>query len=101
MLNAYFFRIKFKKIENRKEIQVSVRNLVIKLRNENKSYGEIAKIVNLSRSTVQTIVRNYNKNGAIENTTRTGRRNLLSKRDVSCILKEVNRDPKIHTYIHT
>ena len=67
-------------MENRREIQTSVRNLVITLRNENKSCGEIAKIVNLSRSTVQTIVRNYNKNGSTENKTRTGRPKFLSRR---------------------
>ena len=51
--------------------------------------------MNLSRSTVQTIVRNYNKNGTTENKTRKGRLKLLSRRDVSFIFKEVNRDPKI------
>lgn len=80
---------------NRKEIQISVRNLVINLRKENKSYGEIAKIVKLSRSTVQTIIKNYNNTNSTENKPRSGRPKKLSRRDISCILKEVNRDPKI------
>lgn len=34
--------------EKRKEIGVDIRNLIIKLRQEKKSYGEIAKIVKKS-----------------------------------------------------
>ena len=61
-----------------KEIQISIRNLVIKLRQENKSYGEIAKAVSLSRSTAQTIVRNYNNTKSTENKSRSGRPKKLS-----------------------
>lgn len=82
-------------MESRKEIQISVRNLIIKLRNENKSYGEIAKLVKLSRSTVQTIIRNHKNTDSTENKPRSGRPKKLSRRDVSSIVKKVNIDPKI------
>lgn len=80
---------------NRKEIQISVRNLVVSLRKEEKSYCEIAKMVKLSRATVQTIIRNYNNTNSTENKPRSGRPKKLSRRDVSSIIKEVNQDPKI------
>lgn len=82
-------------MEKRNEISISVRNLVINLRKEQKSYGEIAKTVNVSRSTVQTIIKNYNKKGNTENQPRSGRPKKLSRRDVSSILKEVSVDLKI------
>lgn len=80
---------------NRKEIPIPVRNIVVKLRKEKKSYGEIAKIVKLPRATVQTIVKNYINNKSVENNPRSGRPKKLTRRDVSFILKEVNKDPKI------
>lgn len=82
-------------MKNRKEIHISVRNMVVNLRKENKSYGEIAKTVKLSRSTVQTIIRNYNNNNSTENKPRSGRPKKLSRGDVSSFIKVVNQDPKI------
>ena len=81
---------------SRKEISIDVRNLVVKHRNECKSYGEIAKLLNLSKSTVQTIFNNFENNGTVENKPRSGRPKKLNRRDVSFILKEVNKDPKIN-----
>ena len=83
-------------MENRKEIQLSVRNLVVKMRSENKSYGGIGKILKPSRSIVQTIIRNYEGTNSTENKPRSGRLRKLSRRDVSSILKEVNQEPKIN-----
>lgn len=80
---------------NRRDIQQSVRNLVVDLRKENKSYGKIAKIVILSRSTVQTIVKNYQNTNSTENKPRSGRPKKLSRHDVSSVLKEVQKDQKI------
>lgn len=78
----------------RKEISIDVRNLVIKHRNEKKSLGEIAKLLNLSKATIQTVVNNYNETGSTENKPRSGRPKKLSRRDTSFILKEVDQNPK-------
>lgn len=86
-------------MEKRKEIEISLRNLIIKLRSENISYGNIAKTVKLSRSTVQTIIRNYNNSGTIENKALSGTTKRLSRRDVSSMLKKVVKDSKISSRI--
>lgn len=80
----------------RKEISTDVRQLVVKYRNERKSFGEIAKLLNLSKSTVQTIFNNFENTNNFENKPRSGRPKKLSRRDVSFILKEVDNNPKVH-----
>ncbi|GBP03423.1 Transposable element Tcb1 transposase [Eumeta japonica] len=82
-------------MEGRKQIPISVRNIVVSQRKEGKSYGEISKIVKISRATVQTILRNYRETNSTENKPRTGRPKKLSRHDVSSLLKEVKRDPKL------
>lgn len=81
---------------SRKEIATDIRNLLIKCRNERKSFGEIAKMANLSKSTVQTICKNFENTGTVENKPRSGRPKKLSRRDESFILKEVNENPKVN-----
>lgn len=80
----------------RKEISADVRKLVIKHRNENKSFGEIAKLLYLSKSTVHNIFNNYKKSSSVESKPRTGRPKKLNRRDISFIRKEVDRNPKVH-----
>lgn len=58
---------------SRKEISTDVRNLVVKYRNEKKSFGEISKLLNLSKSTVQTVFNNLKNTGSVENKPRSGR----------------------------
>lgn len=82
-------------MSSRKEVSVEIRKMVIKYRKEKKSYGEIAKMVNLSRATVQTIIKNYNETGSFSSKKRTGRPKKLSARDVRFILKEVSQNPRL------
>lgn len=71
-----------------------MRKLIIRLRKENKSYGEIAKIVNMSRSSIQTVVKNYNKYQTTENRHRSGRPSKLTDRDKRDVIRIVTANPK-------
>ncbi|GFY44517.1 hypothetical protein TNIN_203281 [Trichonephila inaurata madagascariensis] len=77
-----------------KETSLELRNLIVKLKGENKSYSEIAKIVK-PRSTVQTIYRNYVMCGNVLNKSRCGRPHKLSDRDARAIVRKVKKNPKI------
>ena len=77
----------------RKEISVDIRNLIVKLRNEGKSYNQISKTVCKSRSTVQTVIKNVTVNGSVLNKRRTGRPKLLNDRDVRSVLRKVKIIP--------
>lgn len=62
------------------EISEPIRRTVVKLRNEGTSLNEIGKILNLKKSTVQTIINNFQKYGNYENRARTGRPRILDNR---------------------
>lgn len=78
----------------RKEISTDIRNLVVKYKNENKSFGEIAKLLNLSKSTVQTIFNNYKNNGTVENKIRSGRQKKSKGRKF--YYKRSGKNPKVN-----
>lgn len=78
-----------------KETSLELRNLVVKLKCEKKSYAEIAKIVKKSRSTVQTIYRNFVKRGNVLSKSRCGRPRKLDDREARAILRKVKKNPKI------
>lgn len=80
--------------EKRKETSVEIRNIIIKLRKENKSYGKIAEIMKKSRATVQSIIKKYESTGTVLNEKRSGRPKVLSNRDVRMLLKNVKKNPK-------
>ncbi|GFY44796.1 transposable element Tc1 transposase [Trichonephila inaurata madagascariensis] len=78
-----------------KETSLELRNLIVKLKGENKSYSEIAKIVKKPRSILQTIYRNYVMRGNVLNKSRCGRPHKLSDRDARAIVRKVKKNPKI------
>ncbi|GFY54979.1 transposable element Tcb1 transposase [Trichonephila inaurata madagascariensis] len=78
-----------------KETSLELQNLIVKLKDENKSYSEIAKIVKKPRSTVQTIYRNYVMRGNMLNKSRCGHPHKLSDRDARAIVRKVKKNPKI------
>lgn len=49
-----------------KELEISVKNLIIKHFNEGKSYRGIGKLLNVSFSSVQNIVRKYKEHYSVE-----------------------------------
>lgn len=81
-------------MSGRKEISAEVRKLVVKLSNEGKSMAKVGQIVSLSKSTVQTILKNYKKNKSYESLPRTGRPLKLNERLRRKIVREVIDNPK-------
>lgn len=78
----------------RREISDSIRELIVKLKSEGKSLAEISKIVGRPRSSVQTVLRNYNNTGTIRNKSRNGRPALLSVREKRYVLNKIKQNPK-------
>ena len=55
---------------------------------------EIGEILNLSKSTVQVIVKNFETTGSYENKLRSGRPPKLNERIQHRILREINEHPR-------
>lgn len=81
---------------SRTEISKDLRKLVVEHRNNKKSFGEISKLLNLSKSTVHTIFNNFKQSSCFESKPRSGRPKKLNRREVSFIRNEVEKNPKIH-----
>ena len=75
------------------EISVSVRDRVIFLRQNGQSYREIGKTLNLSFTTVQYIVKKYEKTKSTDNQPRTGRPKVLTNRERRYIIKKATKYP--------
>lgn len=77
-----------------KEISEDIRKMVVKLRREGKSLQGIGEILNLTKPTVQTIIKNFENNGNYANKHRSGRPRKLTERLERTIIRTVKDNPK-------
>lgn len=77
------------------KVPVDIKKLIIKYKDEGKSYAEIAGSVGRSRSTVQSVVKNYKKNQSFNGASGRGRKSVLSEHMKRKIERLVKTDPKI------
>nr|XP_042913783.1 uncharacterized protein LOC122273862 [Parasteatoda tepidariorum] len=73
------------------ETSLELRNMIVRMKCEKKSFAEIVK---KSRSTVQTIYRNYVMRVNVLNKYRCGRPRKLNDRDAGTIVRKVKKNPK-------
>lgn len=65
-----------------KPICKEIRSLVLDYYKSGKTFGEIAKQLNLSKSSVQGVINNFKKNGNIDNNiVNRGRKSAITERD--------------------
>lgn len=79
----------------RKELTIKEREIIMTLYRQQKSYSEIAKVVNRSRYSVRTVIKNVLKTKTVINKVRTGRPSKLDNRERRKILKMVKTNPRI------
>lgn len=80
----------------RKKIPLDTRNLMVQLREERKSFREIANMVKIIRAAVQSIIKNFNLRGTTSNKLRSGCPTKLNTRDVRTIIRKVQNNLKIN-----
>lgn len=79
-----------------KALSEDIRQLIIDKYKFNKSYGEIAKELNLSRSTIQSIIENYKKTGCVApKTHEIGRKSKLTARDIRALDTIIKKDRRV------
>ncbi|GFU49051.1 transposable element Tcb1 transposase [Trichonephila clavipes] len=78
-----------------RELDVTVKSMIIQLRNKGLTYRAIGIQLNISLFTVRSIVKKFNETGSIKNKVRSGRPGMFSAREKRSIIKEVKKNPKI------
>lgn len=76
-----------------KQSSSDIREFVLKLRNEGKTFREIGTIINRSHNTAKKIVDKYKKYGKVENRPGAGRRKILKEAEIRSIVRDVKRNP--------
>lgn len=78
-----------------REVALVMRNRIIELHKNGKSYREIGKAIQLPFTTVGYIVRKYEELGSIENKPRPGRLNKLTMRVKRSVVKTALKNPMV------
>ena len=76
-----------------KELSLSVKQVIIMLKNQNKPIREIAKTLGVAKSTVWNILKKKERNGELSNTKRRGRPWKTTVVDDGRILSLVKKNP--------
>ncbi|GBN34002.1 hypothetical protein AVEN_143999-1 [Araneus ventricosus] len=76
-----------------RETTISILKLIIFHHSSGKSVRNIAKLVNLSHSTVQCVLKRFKEENWIENKVRKGRPAKLTKRDQRFIIRKFVKNP--------
>ena len=79
-----------------KEFTNNIQELIIFQRISVKSIWNITKLVNLSHSTVQYVIKCFKEENKIENNVRKGRSKKLTKRDETFIIKKIVKNPHLN-----
>ncbi|KAF8470735.1 hypothetical protein BDZ91DRAFT_718874 [Kalaharituber pfeilii] len=79
----------------RRELSDVEKGRIIALLEQNLSYGQIARIMNRSRSTISSFSQRYKDRGTHENAPRSGRPRKIDEATGNAILDAVKHDPKI------
>ncbi|GBO31425.1 hypothetical protein AVEN_172158-1 [Araneus ventricosus] len=78
---------------SRKETTISIRKLIIFHHSSGKSVRNISKLVNLSHSTMQYVIKRFKEENRIENKVRKGRPAKLTECDQRFIIRKFVKNP--------
>lgn len=76
------------------ETTESERKIILNLHKNNKSYGEIGKIVNRSPYTVRSVIKRFKGSNNLKNRARKGRPRKISKKGGRKIVRMIKKKPK-------
>ncbi|XP_076652426.1 uncharacterized protein LOC143358836 [Halictus rubicundus] len=77
------------------EIPENERKLIVKWRNEGKTYGEISKLLNINRSAIHYILKRSKYEGTVKNKYSSGRPKKLTEKEERALIGEIKRNKKI------
>ncbi|KAI4895132.1 hypothetical protein NFI96_026646 [Prochilodus magdalenae] len=77
-----------------KEISQDIRKRIVDLHKSGSSLGAISRCLKVPRSSVQTIIRKYKKDGNVQPSYRSGRKKVLCPRDERALVRSVHIKPR-------
>ncbi|XP_061168330.1 uncharacterized protein LOC133177281 [Saccostrea echinata] len=80
-----------------KELDTSVRRMVVKAYKENRNTSELERILGIPMSTIRSIVKKFDETGQVENRRGRGRKKVFTDRDKNK-LSRVVKENKRRTY---
>ncbi|GBM65332.1 hypothetical protein AVEN_157564-1 [Araneus ventricosus] len=80
---------------SRKETTISIRKLIIFHHSSGKSVRNIAKLFNLSHSTVQYVIKRFKEENRIDSKVRKCRQAKLTERDQRFIIRKFVKNPRL------
>ncbi|GBM16175.1 hypothetical protein AVEN_126443-1 [Araneus ventricosus] len=80
---------------SRKKTTMCIRKLIIFHHSSGKSVRNIAKLVHLSHSTVQYVIKRFKEENRIENKVRKDRSAKLTERDQRFIIRKFVKNPRL------
>ena len=78
----------------RKELSSEVRKVTVQSHQEGKNQCEFARIFNISRSTIKSIIKKYKQHGAVENRPGRGKKCLFTNSDVNQLSRAAKHNRK-------
>lgn len=81
--------------EKRKELSVAERKVILNLRNQGKSYTEVASVTQRSRATVQSVIMRFGDRETMQSKPRHGRPRKLTSAEEKFIRRTVRKEPDI------
>ncbi|KAI4889188.1 hypothetical protein NFI96_032654 [Prochilodus magdalenae] len=77
-----------------KEISQDIRKRIVDLHKSGSSLGATSRCLKVPRSSVQTIIRKYKKDGNVQPSYRSGRKKVLCPRDERALVRSVHINPR-------
>ncbi|KAI4886726.1 hypothetical protein NFI96_014783, partial [Prochilodus magdalenae] len=77
-----------------KEISQDIRKRIVDLHKSGSSLGAISRCLKVPRSSVQTIICKYKKDGNVQPSYRSGRKKVLCPRDERALVRSVHINPR-------
>ena len=74
-----------------KELTPGEKDVIVKLENESFSHRQIASMLGIPRTTMDSVLNKFHQTGSTENLKRSGRRGILGDRGKTALLRSVKK----------
>ena len=78
------------------ELTTETKELIVALSESVKNKAELSRLLNIPRTTITSVLRNYKRTGSVENLKRSGRKKKFTNRDRNALLRLVKANRRLN-----